>query len=131
MLSTRTLMRQMYARHWPGSAARYQPKPSETRLHSCVVSGTKSRAGRPFSLRPGWSNNTVSEWYRDERLMQMPSDRKSKFRVRIAFLCLVVFIIVFSVSAYFVSDLGKLQASISALESRAALQGMTDAKEID
>jgi hypothetical protein len=63
--------------------------------------------------------------------MQMPSDRKSKFRVRIAFLCLVVFIIVFSVAAYFVSDLGKLQDSISALESRAALQGITDAKEID
>jgi hypothetical protein len=73
----------------------------------------------------------VSEWYRDERLMQIPSDRKSKFRVRIAFLCLVVFIIAFSVAAYFVSDLGKLQDSISALESRAALQGITDAKEID
>src|SRR3979490_629754 len=114
MPSTRHLMRLLYARHWPGSAARYQPRPSETRLHSTVLSGPKSRAGRPFSLRPGWSNNTVSEWYRDERLMQMPSDRKSKFRVRIAFLCLVVFIIVFSVAAYFVSALGKLQDTISA-----------------
>ena len=63
--------------------------------------------------------------------MQMPSDRKSTIRVRIAFLCLFVFMIVFSVAAYFVADLGKLQDSISALESRAALQGITDSGRID
>jgi hypothetical protein len=63
--------------------------------------------------------------------MQMPSDRNAKARVRIAFLCLFVFMIVFSVGAYFVADLGKLRESIAARESRTALQGITDARQID
>ena len=61
----------------------------------------------------------------------MPSDPNSKTRVRIAFLLLFVFIIVFSVGAYFVSDLGKLQDIIAARESRTALQGFTDPEQID
>jgi hypothetical protein len=61
----------------------------------------------------------------------MPSDRKSTIRVRIAFLCLFVFMIVFSVAAYFVADLGKLQDRIAVLESREALQDITDARQID
>jgi hypothetical protein len=63
--------------------------------------------------------------------MQMPSDPKWNIRVWIAFLCLFVFLIVLSVGAYFVADLGKLQDSIAALESQAALQGITDPRQID
>ena len=61
----------------------------------------------------------------------MPSDPNANTRVRIAFLSLFVFMIVFSVGAYFVADLGKLQQSIAARESQAALQGITDARQID
>jgi hypothetical protein len=63
--------------------------------------------------------------------MQMPSDPNAKTRVRIAFLCLFVFVIVFAVGGYYVADLGKLQESIAARESQAALQGITDARQID
>jgi hypothetical protein len=63
--------------------------------------------------------------------MKMPSDPKAKTRVRIAFLLLFVFMIVFSVGAYFVADLGNLQESIAARESQTALQGVTDPKQID
>ena len=61
----------------------------------------------------------------------MPSDPHAKTRVRIAFLCLFVFMIVFTVLGYYVADLGKLQESIAARESQAALQGITDARQID
>jgi hypothetical protein len=63
--------------------------------------------------------------------MEMPSNLKANTRVRIAFLLLFVFMIVFSVGAYFVADLGKLQDSIAARESQTALQGITDPKQID
>jgi hypothetical protein len=39
--------------------------------------------------------------------------------------------IVFSVGAYYVADLGRLQERIAARESQAALQGTTDARQID
>src|SRR5216684_5799584 len=45
-------MTRVYSTHWPSSAVRYQPRPSATRPHSIVLSGPKSRAGRPFSPRP-------------------------------------------------------------------------------
>jgi len=61
----------------------------------------------------------------------MPSDPNAKTRVRIAFLLLFVFMIVFSVGAYYVADLGRLQERIAARESQAALQGATDARQID
>src|SRR6202521_159544 len=61
----------------------------------------------------------------------MLSDPNAKTRVRIAFLLLFVFIIVFSVGAYFVADLDKLQEFIAARESRAGLQGITDPRQID
>ena len=61
----------------------------------------------------------------------MPSDPGAKTRVRIAFLLLFVFMIVFSVGAYFVADLGNLQESMAARESRTALQGITDPRQID
>jgi hypothetical protein len=63
--------------------------------------------------------------------MEMPSDPKANTRVRIAFLLLFVFMVVFSVGAYFVADLTKLQDSIAARESQTALQGITDPKQID
>jgi hypothetical protein len=61
----------------------------------------------------------------------MSSDPKASTRVRIAFLLLFVFMVVFSVGAYFVADLGKLQDSIAARESQTALQGITDPRQID
>jgi len=39
--------------------------------------------------------------------------------------------IVFAVGAYYVADLGRLQERIAARESQAALQGATDARQID
>jgi hypothetical protein len=63
--------------------------------------------------------------------MEMPSDPKANTRVRIAFLLLFVFMVVFSVGAYFVADLGRLQENTAARESRTALQGITDARQID
>ena len=59
------------------------------------------------------------------------SDQKSNTRVRIAFLFLFVFIIALSVGAYFVVNLSKLQETIAARESQAALQGITDPSQID
>lgn len=61
----------------------------------------------------------------------MPSDRNAKTRIRIAFFFLFVFMIVFSVGAYFVPDLGKLRESIAAREGQTALQGITEPKQID
>jgi hypothetical protein len=61
----------------------------------------------------------------------MPSDLSARTRVRIALLSLFVFAAVASVGAYVVADLGKLQDNIAARESQAALQGITDASQID
>jgi hypothetical protein len=58
----------------------------------------------------------------------MPSDPNSKTRVVVAFLFLVI---VFSAGAYYVGDLVKLQESVAARDSRAALQGITDPGQID
>src|SRR5436853_4166292 len=58
----------------------------------------------------------------------MPSEPNSTTRIVIAFLSLIA---VFSVGAYFASDLGKLQDSIVARESETALQGITDPTQID
>jgi hypothetical protein len=62
------------------------------------------------------------------KLTEMPSDPNSKTRVVIAFLSLII---IFSVGAYFVGDLVKLQESIAARDSRTALQGITDPGQID
>ncbi len=61
----------------------------------------------------------------------MASDPKAKWRVRTAFVCLFVFVVALSYGAYFVSDLRKLQDSISAHESQAALQGVTGPGQLD
>ena len=63
--------------------------------------------------------------------MQVPSDRKAKIRVWIAFLCLFVFIVALSIGAYYLADLGRLQDRIAARESQAAVQGITDPAQID
>jgi len=49
----------------------------------------------------------------------MPSESNTKWRVRIAFLVLIV---VFAAGAWFAADLGKLQENLSAGESRQAVQ---------
>jgi hypothetical protein len=61
----------------------------------------------------------------------MPSVPNPKWRVRIAFMCLFVFMIVFSVGAYFVADLRRLQEMIAASESQTALQGITGPSQMD
>lgn len=61
----------------------------------------------------------------------MPSDPNASTRVRTTLLVLSGFVIVASVGAYFVLDLGQLQDRIAAREGRAALQGMTDASQLD
>jgi len=62
---------------------------------------------------------------------EMPSDPNASTRVRTALLALSGFVIVASVGAYFVLDLGQLQDRIAAREGRAALQGMVDASQMD
>jgi hypothetical protein len=61
----------------------------------------------------------------------MPSDPNAKWRVPIAFFCLLVSMIVFFIGAYFVGDLQNLQVRVAARESQAALQGATDARQIE
>lgn len=58
-------------------------------------------------------------------------NRKAKARVPIAFLLLFVFTIALSVGAYFIINQGKLQEHIAAQESQAALQSITDPRQID
>jgi hypothetical protein len=61
----------------------------------------------------------------------MPSDPNAKTRVRIAFFFLFAFLVVFSVGAFFLSDLTRLQERTAAREGLTALQGITDPKQID
>ncbi|MGO8912553.1 MAG: hypothetical protein ACLQDM_24950 [Bradyrhizobium sp.] len=61
----------------------------------------------------------------------MPSDPKANTRVRTALLLLSAFVMVASVAVYLVADLGQLQDRIAAREGQAALQGITDASQID
>jgi hypothetical protein len=63
-------------------------------------------------------------------LLEMPSDPNAKTRVLIGVFALL-FVIGCSVGAYFIGDLGKLQDSLAARESQAALQGITDANQLD
>ena len=59
------------------------------------------------------------------------TDIRLDTRVRTTLLASSGFVIVASVAAYFVLDLGQLQDRIAAREGRAALQGMTDASQLD
>jgi hypothetical protein len=62
---------------------------------------------------------------------KMPSDPNAGTRVRKALLWLSAFVIVVTVAVYLVFDLGQLQDRIAAREGEAALQGITDASQID
>jgi hypothetical protein len=63
--------------------------------------------------------------------MDMPSAPNANTRVIIAFLCLFAVMVALSVGAYFAGDLGKLQERLSARESQAALQGITEPAQIE
>jgi hypothetical protein len=90
--------------------------------------------GRCLSIghhRQTWKSRVKEGCSIGSGAVEILSDPKANTRVRMAFLLLFVFMIVFSVGAYFVADLGKLQESIAARESQTALQGITDPKQID
>jgi len=61
----------------------------------------------------------------------MPSGRNANARVPLAFLFLFVVTVAGSVAAYFAGDLGKWQEGVAARESRTALQGISEASQID
>jgi hypothetical protein len=88
----------------------------------------ESGGGAPILAKTGKESKKER---RDARLTLMPSVPNSKWRVRIAFFCLFVFLVVFSVGAYFVADLRRLQEILTARESQAVLQGITDPSQID
>ncbi len=61
----------------------------------------------------------------------MPSNPNANRRARTALLLLSAIVIVASIGVYFVADLGQLQDRIAAREGQAALQGITEASQID
>ncbi len=61
----------------------------------------------------------------------MPSDRKAKTRVRIAFLFLFVVMTAFSVGVYYVPDLAKLQQIFAARNGQTATPGVAGSRELD
>ena len=61
----------------------------------------------------------------------MPADPKARWRVRLAFLCLFVFLVVLSIGAWYLGDLGRLQDRLAIRESQASLQGVTAPAQID
>ena len=61
----------------------------------------------------------------------MPSDRKAKTRVRIAFLFLFVVMTAFSVGVYYVPDLAKLQQIFAARGGQTATPGVAGSRELD
>jgi hypothetical protein len=65
------------------------------------------------------------------RPMNMPSNPSGKTRVTLAFAALVLFMVVLSVGAYFISDLSRLQGGPAAPESRTAVQGNTPPGQVD
>jgi hypothetical protein len=70
----------------------------------------------------------------DRRLMlvqvQVPSDRKARTRIVLAFACLFVVFVALSYGAWYLSGLAGRQDSIAARESQAALQGITEPAQI-
>ena len=63
--------------------------------------------------------------------MELPSGPTPNARVRMAFLLLFVFMVASSVGVYFLAKLSKQQESVAARESQSAVQGITDARQID
>ena len=58
-------------------------------------------------------------------------DRKSNARVRAVALILFVYVVIVAVAAYKIGDLGRFQERPSLREDQAALQAITDPKEVD
>jgi uncharacterized protein (DUF1501 family) len=69
--------------------------------------------------------------HREGRLLQVPSDRKAKIRVVVAFACLFVVFVALSIGANYLAGLTSRQDSVAARESQAALQGVTEPAQID
>src|SRR5258708_18389085 len=63
--------------------------------------------------------------------MELPSGPGPNTRVRMALLLLLVFMVASSVGVYFLAKLSKQQESVAARESQSAVQGITDARQID
>ena len=64
-------------------------------------------------------------------LMQTPSDRKSKFRVWLAFLCLFVVFVALSIGAWYIAGLARVAETHAARESRTAPQVVAAPSPID
>lgn len=61
----------------------------------------------------------------------MPSDRKAKTRVRVAFLFLFVVMTAFSVGVYYVPDLAKLQQVLAARDGQRATPDVVESTKLD
>src|SRR5664280_1149703 len=59
-------------------------------------------------------------------LMQVPSEPKARWRVRIAFLCLFAVFVALSFGAWYLADLSRLLDRNAARDSRAMVQGVTE-----
>ena len=64
-------------------------------------------------------------------LMQVPSEPKARWRVRIAFLCLFAVFVALSFGAWYLADLSRLLDRNAARDSRAMVQGVTEPAQID
>ena len=62
--------------------------------------------------------------------MQVPSDRKARARIVVAFACLFAVFVALSYGARYLVDLSHYQDSVAARESQAALQGITEPAQI-
>src|SRR6516162_6545991 len=76
--------------------------------------------GKAANLVAGLGADTVELW----------SDRESNARVRTVALILFVFAVIVSVAAYQIGDLSRFER-LSSREDQAALQAITDPKEVD
>ena len=75
---------------------------------------------------PGLGADTVEIWSE-----KIGSDRKTNARVRAVALILFVYVVIVAVAAYKIGDLGRFQERPSFREDQAALQAITDPKEVD
>ena len=75
--------------------------------------------------------NQIRDWTKQAAQKDYAIDRESNARVRAIALILFVLAVIVSVAVYQIGDLGKLQERLSFREGQAALQAITDPKEVD